>query len=132
MSLFELFLLLLFFSGRREKDTGKLYSLVAFESMWELGIWAFIRTVHVNDITRVSSGYEATGVSLAKEITGKQFGNKGGVGVSFAWCGVPLCFINAHLAARPTRIKEREVGCAHTRAPLNCCSCSASPVVLHG
>ncbi len=85
-----------------------MYTLLAFESMWELGIWVFVRTIHCNDITCVQSNYEATGLSLAKEITGKQFGNKGGVGVSFSWCGVPLCFINSHLAARPTRVKQRE------------------------
>lgn len=95
-------------SGRREKDVGRCYSLVAFESMWELGLWVFVRTVHCNDITCVTSGYEATGISLAKELTGKQFGNKGGVAVSFLWCDVPLCFVNSHLAARPTRVKERE------------------------
>jgi hypothetical protein len=68
----------------------------------------FVRTVHCNDITCVSSSYEATGISLAKEITGKQFGNKGGVAASFLWRDVPLCFVNSHFAARPTRLKERE------------------------
>jgi hypothetical protein len=87
----------------------KRYTLVGCEAMWELGIWVFIRAKHVNDITNVSNAYEATGLSIAKELTGKQLGNKGGVGVAFCWGETPLCFINSHLAARAHCVYNREV-----------------------
>ena len=54
----------------------KRYVLVASESMWELGIWVFVLATHANEITNVSTAFEATGLSIAKELTGKQLGNK--------------------------------------------------------
>ena len=86
----------------------KRYTLVATEAMWEMAIWVFVRTPHANDISTVSTAFEATGLSIAKELTGKQLGNKGAVGVSFVWGETPLCFVNCHLAAQARRIMERE------------------------
>lgn len=42
------------------------------------------------------------------QVTGKQLGNKGGVGVSMCLRGVPVCFVACHFAARPDRLGRRE------------------------
>ena len=80
------------------------YCLVASEFMWELGIFAFVRSSCSSAITSVVSGSKATGMNL---VAGQQLGNKGAVGIGFQWNGVALAFYNAHLAARPERIQQR-------------------------
>ena len=37
------------------------------------------------------------------------FGNKGGVGISFEWEGIKICFVNSHLAAGNKLEKRNEV-----------------------
>lgn len=84
-------------------DTHR-FVLVASEFMWELGIMVFVRASQAQSITGVVTSEKATGISL---VAGKQLGNKGAVGVAFRWNGVQLSFINAHLAARPERVLQR-------------------------
>ncbi len=64
----------------------------------------FVRASQARSITAVVTGQKATGISL---VAGKQLGNKGAVGAAFRWNGVQLSFINAHLAARPERVMQR-------------------------
>ena len=84
-----------------------LYEVVAGRHMWEMGVWIFVATRHVADISNVTMSDVPTGIGLAKQVTGKQLGNKGGVGVSLQWRDVPMAFIVSHLAARPERIRQR-------------------------
>jgi hypothetical protein len=90
-------------SGKKVQKV-KRYAQVGYETMWELAIWVFVRLPYVNEISNVTSAIEATGFSIAKELTGKQLGNKGAVGVSLVWGDTPLCFVNSHLAARATKV----------------------------
>ena len=92
-------------SVRRSPDK---FFTVAHAFMWEIGLWVFVRASASADLSRVVSGVEATGISLAKGVTGKQLGNKGGVGIGLRWREVPLAFVVCHLAARPDRIVQRE------------------------
>ncbi|KAA0150705.1 hypothetical protein FNF29_05042 [Cafeteria roenbergensis] len=91
-----------------ERHKSDEFHQVAHVFMWELGLWVFVRASAAADITRVVSGVEATGISLAKGVTGRQLGNKGAVGVGLRWREVPIAFVNCHLAARPDRVVERE------------------------
>ena len=56
-------------SNKRQKKV-KRYTLVGAEFMWELGIWVFVRQQHANDVSNITTSYEATGLSIAKEFTG--------------------------------------------------------------
>ena len=55
----------------------------------------------------IETASEATGIGIAKKLTGKQLGNKGAVAIGFRWHDTPLCFIGSHLAARPERVEKR-------------------------
>ena len=89
------------------KFLGKSYTAVASYRMWEIGIVVFAVNCEIPNISNVVTKHEATGVGIAKGYTGVQLGNKGGVAVGFKWHDVSLCFVNAHLAAKPHRVKER-------------------------
>ena len=52
-----------------------------------------------------SPGYRATGI-------GHVYGNKGAVGVALRLAGDSFAFINAHLAARPEKVAERNADIA--------------------
>ena len=52
-----------------------------------------------------SPGYRATGI-------GHVYGNKGAVGVALRLAGDSFAFINAHLAARPEKVAERNANIA--------------------
>lgn len=83
------------------------YVLVGQAIMWEMAVWVFARSPHVHAITNVMADEKATGIGLAKQVTGKQLGNKGGLGVGLLWRDVPMAFVGCHLAARPERVQER-------------------------
>ena len=89
------------------KFLGKGYSIVSSYRMWEIGIVIFAVNSEVPNISSVVAKHEATGLGIAKGYTGVQLGNKGGVAIGFKWYDVSVCFINAHLAAKPHRVKER-------------------------
>ena len=84
------------------------YRLLKSEFMWEIGILVFIKAEQYSEVSNLSCAYEATGLSLAKNVTGKQLGNKGGVGIGFRWRGTTMAFISCHLAARIERVRQRE------------------------
>ena len=86
------------------------YALVEYVHMWEMALWVFIRMPHAVDVTSVSRAALPTGFSVAKNITGVQFGNKGAVGIGFRWRETTLAFVMAHLPARPdlARLRKRE------------------------
>eukprot|EP01138_Halocafeteria_seosinensis_P003314 gb/GECG01003390.1/.p1 GENE.gb/GECG01003390.1/~~gb/GECG01003390.1/.p1 ORF type:complete len:1464 (+),score=179.86 gb/GECG01003390.1/:1-4392(+) len=84
------------------------YVLLNSQFMWQIGLLIFARAECFPEISNISSAYEATGVSLAKNVTGKQLGNKGGVGIGFQWRGATMAFINCHLNARLERVRQRE------------------------
>ena len=54
----------------------------------------------MRDVSNVEVGHKATGL-------GGVVGNKGAVAVSLRLRDTALCFVNAHLAARPERVEER-------------------------
>ena len=107
--------------GRSSSDVPDTHRfvLVASEFMWELGIMVFVRASKARSITGVTTSQKATGLSL---VAGKQLGNKGAVGAAFRWNGVQLSFINAHLAARPERIAQRNEHFKAVMAGLDLCT----------
>lgn len=92
-------------SVRASGESAK-FHLVSKVSLWEMGLWCFVRSPHVPHVTILGTGTEATGLKLGK--TGKQLGNKGGIGIGLRWRDVTMAFISCHLAARPERIPQRE------------------------
>jgi phosphatidylinositol-3,4,5-trisphosphate 5-phosphatase 1 len=88
-----------------ELDLG--YTILGRVDMWEMVLVIFIHSEHVRFISVVETCSEATGISIAKKLTGKQLGNKGAVAIGFRWHDTPLCFIGSHLAARPERVLKR-------------------------
>jgi len=65
---------------------------------------------HIDEIKYISlvdTSTEATGVAIAKNVTGVQLGNKGGVAAGLCWHDVNICFITCHLAAHQDACRER-------------------------
>ena len=80
------------------------FCLVAQQPLWEMGIWVFARSYTSVEITQVVADTEATGISLGKQVTGMQLGNKGGCGIGLRWRDTSFAFVCCHLAARPERV----------------------------
>jgi len=98
--------------------SGNQYYQVAAQPLWEMGIWVFARAQHVVDITQVACDTEATGISLGKQVTGMQLGNKGACAIGFRWRDTTFAFINCHFAARPERVAQREADYRQITAKL--------------
>lgn len=98
------------FAQATAADSELSYQLVDHVYMWEMGMWVFVRTPHVPDITSISHADLPTGLAVAKAITGVQLGNKGGIGIGLKWRETSLAFVMCHLAARPdpVRLRKRE------------------------
>ena len=78
------------------------YKLLSMKSMWAIHLIIFVKSEHILDITEVQTSNVATG------LLGK-LGNKGAVGCGFVYRAVNhFAFVSSHLAARATRIPERE------------------------
>ena len=78
------------------------YKLLSMKSMWAIHLIIFVKSEHMLDITEVQTSNVATG------LLGK-LGNKGAVGCGFVYRAVNrFAFVSSHLAARATRIPERE------------------------
>ena len=65
----------------------------------------------MRDVSNVEVGHKATGL-------GGVVGNKGAVAVSLRLRDTALCFVNAHLAARPERVEERNSNFAGIRVRI--------------
>ncbi len=68
--------------------------------LWEIVFCVFLRNSLIPYMTNLETDTLACGV-------GDVLGNKGGVAVSFKISDTSLAFVNSHLAARATRVKER-------------------------
>mmetsp|Transcript_7721 Transcript_7721/g.14603 ORF Transcript_7721/g.14603 Transcript_7721/m.14603 type:complete len:949 (+) Transcript_7721:1533-4379(+) len=76
------------------------FSLLAFESMWEMFILVYIDKEIQSKASRVVKMAKATGIA-------NMLGNKGGVLVSFSIEDTSYCFLSCHLAASPHKILAR-------------------------
>jgi hypothetical protein len=76
------------------------FSLLAFESMWEMFILVFIDKELTNMVSHVVKMAKATGIANV-------IGNKGGVLVSFSLMETSYCFLSCHLAASPHKVLAR-------------------------
>eukprot|EP00002_Diphylleia_rotans_P009086 TRINITY_DN190_c0_g2_i1.p1 TRINITY_DN190_c0_g2~~TRINITY_DN190_c0_g2_i1.p1 ORF type:complete len:706 (+),score=134.12 TRINITY_DN190_c0_g2_i1:91-2208(+) len=83
-----------------QQNLGPDYCLLHENNLWGIRLTLFVHKKHVEHISFLESGTEATGI-------GNVLGNKGGVGAFFYLYETPICFINSHLAARKDRIVER-------------------------
>ena len=78
------------------------YQLLSMKSMWAIHLIIFVKSELILEITEVQTSNVATG------LLGK-LGNKGAVGCGFVYRAVNrFAFVSSHLAARVTRIPERE------------------------
>ena len=78
------------------------YQLLSMKSMWAIHLIVYVKVELILDITEVQTSNVATG------LLGK-LGNKGAVGCGFVYRAVNrFAFVSSHLAARVTRIPERE------------------------
>ncbi|XP_068685671.1 phosphatidylinositol 3,4,5-trisphosphate 5-phosphatase 2-like isoform X2 [Montipora foliosa] len=80
----------------------KEFYLVGVCSLWSIRLVVFANQVIRHMISHVQLSSVKTGIANA-------LGNKGGVGISFSFGPLSLCFVNCHLAARgtPARVLRR-------------------------
>ena len=90
-----------------QNHLGSDFSLVSSVRLWEIGLLVFSSLSEADKISGVETGTVATGRGIAKEVTGVQLGNKGGVGIGIKWRDTTLCFVNAHLAPHQEKSSVR-------------------------
>ena len=108
------------------KHLGPRYAMVTEVHLWEMCLFCFALKTEVPSITGVATDTVATGMGIAKEITGVQIGNKGGLGIGLQWRDTSIAFVCTHLAARAERLEQRRkdymqivtrefLGCPHAK-----------------
>ena len=93
--------------AKRAKGSGA-YALVASSSLWDIHVLVFARRDLKRRLSRVAAHTEATGFAHV-------LGNKGAAAVALSFegaClgdeGLDVMFVTSHLAARATRVAERQ------------------------
>ncbi|CAI8000462.1 Phosphatidylinositol 3,4,5-trisphosphate 5-phosphatase 2 [Geodia barretti] len=76
------------------------YEKLASQTLWGIRLVIFVKPEHINKITHVQGSQVRTGI-------GNALGNKGGVGITFFYGSVSMCFINCHLTSGNEKCSRR-------------------------
>ncbi len=90
---------------------GEPYVLLNSTSLVGLRLYLFARKSATLALSRVQTASKATGL-------GNLYGNKGAVACSLHYHNSSICFVNAHLAARPERVADRNANAGDIIAGL--------------
>lgn len=91
------------------------YVLLGSVTLWGIVLVVFVRSSVAKDISELRTSHEATGMAHV-------LGNKGGVALGFRYNQVTsFLFVNSHLAARASRLKQRADNYKEILKGLNVC-----------
>ncbi|XP_064394235.1 phosphatidylinositol 3,4,5-trisphosphate 5-phosphatase 2-like [Halichondria panicea] len=76
------------------------YEKVTSQTLWGIRCLILVKSEHSNKISHVQVSQVRTGI-------GNALGNKGGVGISFFFGNISLCFINSHLTSGNEKCTRR-------------------------